>query len=72
MRQREREQHKTMFRFVLQVAFIRRVLQFRLFRYVLLLIFVGALVAGVIYALVVFNALNERNRAPHVQHHSSH
>ena len=61
-----------MFRFVLQVAFIRRILQFRLVRYALLLIFAEAIVAGLIYALVVFNALNERIHNPHVHTHSTH
>jgi hypothetical protein len=30
------------------------------------------LIAGLIYASVVFHALTERNQAPHVQHHSTH
>ena len=61
-----------MFRFLLQVAFIRRVLQLRLIRFALLAILVGALIAGLIYASVVFHALNERSNAPHVHPHSAH
>ena len=61
-----------MFRLVLQVAFIRRILEFRLIRFTLLVVFAGALMAGLIYAYVVFNALTERSRDPHVQHHSAH
>ena len=61
-----------MFRFVLQVAFIRRVLQLGLIRFALVAILVGALIAGLIYASVVFRALNERSKAPHVHANSSH
>ena len=61
-----------MFRFLLQVTFIRRVLQFRFVRLLLILVFAGALIAGLIYASVVFHALTERNQAPHVQHNSTH
>jgi hypothetical protein len=55
-----------MFRFVLQVAFIRRVLHLRLVRVVLFVILVGSLIAGLIYAVAIFHAVTERNRAPHV------
>jgi hypothetical protein len=61
-----------MFRFVLQVAFIRRVLQFSVIRIVIAMVLAGALIAGLIYASVIFQALTERNRAPHVQHYSTH
>jgi hypothetical protein len=60
-----------MFRFLLQVTFIHRVLQLRFVRLLLILVFAGALMAGLIYASVVFHALTERNRVPHVQHHST-
>ena len=61
-----------MFRFLLQVTFIRRVLQFRFVRLLLIVVFAGAVIAGLIYASVVFHALTERNQAPHVQHNSTH
>jgi hypothetical protein len=61
-----------MFRFLLQVTFIRRVLQFRFVRLLLILVLAGAVIAGLIYASVVFHALTERNQAPHVQHNSTH
>ena len=61
-----------MFRFVLQVAFIRRVLQMRFVRYALVVLFLGALIAGVIYARVVFNALDERSPSSDDHTHSSH
>jgi hypothetical protein len=61
-----------MFRFLLQVTLIRRVLQFRFVRLLLILVFAGAVIAGLIYASVVFHALTERNQAPHVQQNSTH
>ena len=61
-----------MFRFLLQVTFIRRVLQLRFVRLLLILVFAGAVIAGLIYASVVFHALTERNQAPHVQQNSTH
>jgi len=61
-----------MFRFVLQVAFIRRVLQMRFVRYALVVLFFGALIAGVIYAREVFNALDERSPSPHAHTNSTH
>ena len=61
-----------MFRFLLQVTFIRRVLQLRFVALLLILAFTGAVIAGLIYASVVFHAVTERNRAPHVQHNSTH
>ena len=60
-----------MFRFVLQVAFIRRVLQSRFVRLVLLLVFLGAIVAGAIYTYVIFQAVTQRSHSPHVHGHSS-
>ncbi len=51
--------------FLLQVTFIRRVLQFRLVRYSLFLLFFGAVLSALIYTAVVLQAVQERNR-PHV------
>ena len=59
-----------MFRFVLQVAFIRRVLQLRIVRVAILLIFLGSIVAGAIYTYVVFQAVEQRSHS-HVPTHSS-
>ena len=61
-----------MFRFVLQVAFIRRVLRLRIVRLALLLIFLGSVVAGAIYTYVVFQAVEQRSHSPHVHAHSPH
>jgi hypothetical protein len=58
-----------MFRFVLQVAFIRRVLELRIVRLALLVTFLGAVVAGAIYTYVIFQAVEQRSHSPHV--HSS-
>jgi hypothetical protein len=60
-----------MFRFVLQTAFIRRVLRVPFVKTVFLVLMLGALAAGVIYAVAVFHAVAERNQVPHVQPHSS-
>ncbi len=59
-----------MFRFVLQVAFIRRVLELRIVRLALLVIFLGAVVAGAIYTYVIFEAVSQRSHSPHVHAHS--
>ena len=39
---------------------------------IFLAVLFGCLIAGLIYASVVFHALTERNQAPHVQHNSTH
>ena len=61
-----------MFWFLIDVLTLRRLGLARPFRYLLLVLFIGCLIAGLIYTAVVFNALNERSHAPHVQPHSSH
>lgn len=61
-----------MFRPMLHVLALRKLGLTRPFRYLILFVFLGCLVAGLIYAAVVFHALTERNQAPHVQPHSSH
>lgn len=61
-----------MFRFVLQVAFIRRALQLGVVRIALVLVFAGALIAGLIYTYVVFQAVAQRSQTPHVHAHSTH
>ena len=54
-----------MFRFLLQVyvLFVASY-SFRFVRLLLILVFAGAVIAGLIYASVVFHALTERNQAP--------
>ena len=60
-----------MFWFLIDVLALRRLGLSRPFRYLLLVLFVGCVAAGVIYTAVVFRALNERSHAPHVQPHSA-
>jgi choline-glycine betaine transporter len=43
----------------------------RSIRPLLLLILVGSIIAGLVYAIVVFNTVSERNRGPNVHHHST-
>jgi hypothetical protein len=43
----------------------------RVLRPALLLLALVLIVAAFVYAGVVFNAVQERNRAPHVQHNST-
>jgi hypothetical protein len=40
----------------------------KLIRTIAIVVLIGSFVAGVIYTAVVFHALTERNRAPHVHH----
>lgn len=44
----------------------------RIIRPILLVLLIGAICAGIIYACVVFHAISERSATPHVIPHSSH
>lgn len=61
-----------MFWFLVDVLALRRLGLSRPFRYLLLVIFFGCLIAGLLYAVVVFNAVRNSSEPHHVQHHSSH
>jgi hypothetical protein len=61
-----------MFKYQIHALAMRKLGLGRPFRLLFLLIILGCLVAGLIYSVVVFHALTERNSAPHVQHHSTH
>ena len=61
-----------MFWFIVDVLTLRRLGLGRPFRYALLVLLGGCLIAGLIYASVVFHALDERSHAPHVDKNSSH
>ncbi len=61
-----------MFRFVLVVAFLRRVFQVPFIRLALAVTLCGALVVGLMYAVLIFHAVNERSHTPDVHTHSSH
>lgn len=55
-----------MFWYWIDVLALKRLGLGRPFRLVLLTVFLGCAIAGVIYTAVVIHALAERNRAPHV------
>jgi len=61
-----------MFWFIIDVLALRKLGLSRPFRYILLIFFVGCMIAGVIYAGVVMKAISERSNNPHVSTHSSH
>ncbi len=60
-----------MFWFLLRVKALNRLGFTKPFRVAFLIVLLSALVAGLIYSYVVFNALNERSRPSHVQHNVS-
>ena len=43
----------------------------RIIRPLLLIVLIGAIIAGVIYALAVFQAINQRSQSPNVHAHSN-
>jgi len=59
------------FWWLVEVLTLRRLGLARPFRYMLLVLFAGCLIAGMIYAAVVFHAVEERNRDNHVHTHSA-
>jgi flagellar basal body-associated protein FliL len=59
-----------MFRFVLQVAFLRAILRARPVKIVLLVVLMGSVLAGVVYTYVVFQAVAQRSESHHVHPHS--
>jgi hypothetical protein len=61
-----------MFWFIIDVLTLRKLGLGRPFRYVLLIFFVGCLIAGIVYASIVLKAVSERSNSPHVSPHSSH
>ena len=60
-----------MFWFVVDILMLRRLGLGRPFRYALLGLLFGCLIAGSIYAFVVFRGLNERRHVYHVHTHST-
>jgi len=60
-----------MFEYLLRVKALHRLGMGRPFLAAFIAIFVGAVIAGVIYACVVFHSVNERSHPPHVHAHSS-
>jgi len=59
-----------MFRPSLHALALHRLGLSRPIRTALFVVLFGSFLAGLIYTFVVFHALTERNRAPHVHHHS--
>jgi hypothetical protein len=60
-----------MFTFLLRVKAMHKLGLARPFKYILLVLFIGCVIAGFIYAAVVIHAVNERSQSPHVHAHSS-
>ena len=58
--------------YILDILLLRRLGLIRPIRYAILVVLLGGLIAGMIYAAIVFHALTERNQAPYVQHNSTH
>lgn len=61
-----------MFTFLLRVKAMHKLGLTRPFRYILLVLFIGCVIAGMIYAHVVLNAVRERSPTSHVHPHSTH
>jgi hypothetical protein len=61
-----------MWNFLLGFLFARATGISRFVRPLLWLVLIGSILAGIVYAAVVFRAVNERNRAPHVHTLSTH
>jgi hypothetical protein len=61
-----------MFWFLIDVLALRRLGLSKPFRYLLLTLLLGCVIAGMIYTAVVFQALNERSHVPHVHPNSAH
>ena len=60
-----------MWNFLLGFLFARATGASRIIRPLLLLLLLGSIIAGLIYAFAVFHAVNERSRPPHVHAPSS-
>ena len=60
-----------MFWFFIRVRALQRLGLGKPFRYVILILFAGCVIAGLIYTYVFLNAANKRSHSPHVYSHSS-
>jgi hypothetical protein len=60
-----------MFWFFIRIRALRRLGFATPARYIILVLFVGCVMAGLIYAAVVLQAVNKRSNAPYVHAHSS-
>jgi hypothetical protein len=55
-----------MFEYLLRVKALHRLGMGKPFRALFVVIIIGAIVAGMIYTFVVFQAISERSHSPHV------
>jgi hypothetical protein len=60
------------FWWLVDILMLRRLGLARPFRYMLIVFFFGCLLAGLIYAYLVFHAVSERSEQHHVHTHSTH
>lgn len=60
-----------MFWFFIRIRALRRLGFAKPAKYIILALFIGSVIAGMIYAYVVLNAVRERSQSPHVHTHSS-
>ncbi len=61
-----------MFEYLVRVKALHRLGMGKPFRTLFVLVLIGAVVAGMIYAFVVFRAISERSPSPHVHTDSAH
>lgn len=61
-----------MFEYLLRVKALHRLGMGKPFRAVFIVVLIGAIIAGMIYAFAVFQAVSERSQSPHVRTHSTH
>jgi hypothetical protein len=60
-----------MWNFLLGFLFARATGASRIIRPLLLLVLLGAIIAGLIYAFAIFYVIDQRSHSPHVHAHSS-
>jgi hypothetical protein len=61
-----------MFWYLMDVLALKKLGLARPLRHLFLLFLLGCLIAGMVYAYVVFKAVSERSEQPHVHAHSAH
>ena len=61
-----------MWNFLLGFLFARATGAARIIRPLLLLVLLGGVITGLIYAFAIFHAIEQRNHVPHARTHSSH
>jgi hypothetical protein len=61
-----------MFEYLLRVKALHRLGMGKPFRALFVLVLIGAIVVGMIYAFVVFQAISKRSASSHVHTHTAH